>query len=77
MTQPLSIIEVDARGLRCPVPLLKTKQALRQAKVGDVVEVLSDDAGSAQDIPRWLHSEGFTLLVNECQENHCRFVIRR
>lgn len=41
--------ELDARGLRCPLPLLKAKQVLRDMAVGEVLRVLATDAGSVRD----------------------------
>ncbi len=41
--------EIDARGMSCPMPLLKAKQALRPLQVGEVLRVLATDAGSLKD----------------------------
>ena len=41
--------EMDARGLRCPLPLLKAKQALRELVTGEVLRVLATDVGSLKD----------------------------
>lgn len=43
------IAEVDARGLACPLPLLKAKQALRDLAVDDVIRVIATDAGTLKD----------------------------
>ena len=48
ITQPV-IAEVDARGLACPLPLLKAKQAMRHLEVNEVIRVIATDAGSLQD----------------------------
>lgn len=45
---------VDAKGLRCPLPLLKLKQALAKADIGDKVQVLATDGGSWRDIPAFV-----------------------
>ena len=47
-TQPVTC-ELDASGLRCPLPLLKAKQALRELVPGDLLRVLATDAGSVRD----------------------------
>jgi tRNA 2-thiouridine synthesizing protein A len=44
---------VDARGTACPGPLLAAKQAIGEIESGDVMEILSADAGTKRDIPRW------------------------
>lgn len=46
---------VDARGSFCPGPLMELIAALKMAAVGDEIEVLSTDKGSAHEIPEWLH----------------------
>ena len=44
---------VDARGTACPGPLLEAKKAIGTIKAGDVMEILSSDEGTKQDIPKW------------------------
>jgi len=50
--------EVDARGLRCPLPLLKAKQALNQTSVGSYIRVLATDAGSVRDFHAYADLSG-------------------
>ncbi|SMC62835.1 tRNA 2-thiouridine synthesizing protein A [Desulfocicer vacuolatum DSM 3385] len=44
---------VDTCGLSCPMPLLKTKKALKALKSGEILEVLGNDPGSKYDLPEW------------------------
>jgi len=46
---------VDARGSFCPGPLMELIAAMKMVQVGDELEVLSTDKGSANDIPEWIH----------------------
>jgi TusA-related sulfurtransferase len=55
-------IVVDARGSFCPGPLMELIARLKFAQVGDELEVLSTDKGSASDIPEWLNKVGHQLL---------------
>jgi TusA-related sulfurtransferase len=55
-------IVVDARGSFCPGPLMELIARLKFAQVGDELEVLSTDKGSASDIPEWVHKVGHQLL---------------
>ena len=55
-------IVVDARGSFCPGPLMELIARLKFAHVGDELEVLSTDKGSASDIPEWLNKVGHQLL---------------
>jgi len=56
-------IVVDARGSFCPGPLMELIARLKFAQVGDELEVLSTDKGSASDIPEWLNKVGHQLLA--------------
>lgn len=53
---------VDARGSFCPGPLMELIAAMKQAAVGDEIEVLSSDQGSASDIPIWIQKVGHEML---------------
>ncbi|MCC7081731.1 MAG: sulfurtransferase TusA family protein [Burkholderiales bacterium] len=55
-------IVVDARGSFCPGPLMELIARLKFAAVGEEIEVLSTDKGSAADIPEWLRKVGHELL---------------
>ncbi|MFN4290232.1 MAG: sulfurtransferase TusA family protein [Permianibacter sp.] len=72
--------QLDARGLRCPLPLLRAKQALAALAIGEVLEVLATDAGAARDIPAWCQLAGQQLVEQSTAvDGHAelRFVIRR
>ncbi len=53
---------IDARGSFCPGPLMELIAAIKSAQVGDELEVLSTDQGSAKDIPEWLNKVGHEHL---------------
>jgi len=53
---------LDLRGLRCPLPLLRLKQALHQRTTGAEVMVLTSDSGALRDIPAFLRQSGHALL---------------
>lgn len=53
---------VDAKGLNCPMPLLKAKLALNACKVGDVVRVLATDGGSVRDFHAFAELSAHTLI---------------
>lgn len=53
---------LDATGLSCPMPSVKTALALEQMKVGQVIEVLTDDPISKRDLPVWAQNTGNELL---------------
>ena len=53
---------VDARGTACPGPLLAVKQAIADIPQGGIVQVLSTDAGTKRDVPRWAKKKGYEYL---------------
>ncbi|HUW98749.1 MAG TPA: sulfurtransferase TusA family protein [Acidiferrobacter sp.] len=53
---------VDARGSFCPGPLMELIAAIKSASVGEELEVLSTDKGSADDIPEWVKKVGHAIL---------------
>lgn len=70
------IEELDACGLRCPLPLLKMRQALRQLPTGACLRVLANDVGSAKDIPHWLESSEHQLLELTQEGEQLMFLVR-
>jgi tRNA 2-thiouridine synthesizing protein A len=69
--------KVDARGLSCPLPLLKAKQALNSVGQGAVVEVMSDDPSSERDFNVFSKQSGHELLLVENLNNVFTFRIRK
>ena len=54
--------EVDARGLNCPLPILKAKKALAELQSGEVLKVLATDPGSVRDFQAFARQSGNELL---------------
>ena len=60
--------KIDARGAYCPGPLMELIAALKLIQIGDEIEVLSTDRGSAKDIPAWVskvHHEMVSTTEND------------
>ena len=57
--------EVDARGLNCPLPILKAKKALAAMESGQVLKVLCTDAGSVRDFQAFAKQTGNALLQQD------------
>ncbi|UYG00532.1 MULTISPECIES: sulfurtransferase TusA family protein [unclassified Halomonas] len=68
---------VDACGLACPLPLLKTKQALASIASGQLLEVVADDQGSWRDITSFTEQSAHTLEGREQRSGHYHFWIRK
>jgi tRNA 2-thiouridine synthesizing protein A len=59
-------VVLDASGLNCPMPILKTKKALSKMDAGQILEVISTDAGSVKDIEAFCNQTGNKLIsINE------------
>lgn len=67
---------VDARGSFCPGPLMELIAAMKMVQVGDELEVLSTDKGSASEIPQWLKKVGHEYLGTR-EENGVWYVTAR
>jgi tRNA 2-thiouridine synthesizing protein A len=68
---------VDARGLSCPMPIVKTALAVKSLASGELVEVLATDPGSQRDFVAWCRSTGHELAEQTVEGSVYRFVIRR
>ena len=66
---------VDARGLSCPMPIVKTAQAIRALPAGAVIEVLATDAGSVKDFAAWTRTTGNVLIEQSADGGIFRFVV--
>jgi len=69
-------ISIDARGSFCPGPMMELIKAIRQADVGDFVEVLSSDEGSLQDIPAWIAKAKHELIDTVTETDFNRFIVK-
>jgi len=70
-------ISIDARGSFCPGPMMELIKAIRQADVGDFVEVLSSDEGSLQDIPAWIAKAKHELIDTVTETDFNRFIVKK
>lgn len=68
---------LDARALRCPLPLLRTKQQLMKMQAGEVLEVRATDAGSWRDIPAYLSNSPHHLLAQSDTDGEYFYLIER
>ncbi|MEM1377908.1 MAG: sulfurtransferase TusA family protein [Pseudomonadota bacterium] len=68
----------NLRGLKCPLPVLKTQKRLREMAIGDQVWVETDDPLAALDIPHFCQEQSQTLVeAHELKEGGHRFLIER
>jgi tRNA 2-thiouridine synthesizing protein A len=78
MEQTVSIDrEVDARGLNCPLPILRTKKALNDMKSGQVLRILATDPSALRDFQAFAKQTGNELLQHVEQDGVFSFLLRR
>lgn len=69
--------ELDARGLLCPLPVLKAQKRLRAMPPGAILRVLATDPMAVIDVPNFCREQGHALLSSEAMGGHHQFRIRR
>lgn len=69
--------KLDCMGLFCPIPILKTRDALRGMIIGQVLEMTSDDPASEADMRSWTTRTGHELLEVDKHGAVYRFVVRK
>ena len=68
---------LDARGLKCPMPIVKTAQAIKNVVAGELLEVLTTDPGAVADFAAWSRATGNDIVEQNIQDGVYRFVLRR
>jgi tRNA 2-thiouridine synthesizing protein A len=73
----MGIIKLDLTGLKCPLPALKTRKALKSLKPGDLLEVHCTDPLSVIDIPNLIRETGDKVEIAERSEQRIVFLIEK
>jgi len=68
---------LDAKGLSCPMPLLRTKKEIGKLNSGQILEVLGTDPGSRNDLPGWCAKSGHEFLGEREDEGFIHFFIKK
>jgi tRNA 2-thiouridine synthesizing protein A len=68
---------LDAKGMNCPLPILKTKKALQGLETGKILEVLATDPGSVSDFRAFCRQTGNELVESAQEGSVYRFLIKR
>jgi tRNA 2-thiouridine synthesizing protein A len=69
--------ELDTRGMNCPLPILKTKKALAEMASGQVLKVVSTDAGSVKDMAAFANQTGNTLVSSAEEKGEYVFMMKK
>ncbi len=69
--------ELDARGLNCPLPILRTKKSLTDMASGQILKIVATDPGSVKDFAAFAKQTGNELLASETANNEFIFFMKR
>ena len=72
----MSTHQLNARGLLCPLPVIRTQDRIKALADGDTLEVLASDPGTLHDIPAWCRVHGHALMESTRLDGDFRFRIR-
>ncbi|SDQ95505.1 TusA-related sulfurtransferase [Virgibacillus subterraneus] len=68
---------LDAKGMACPMPIVKTKKAIKDINTGEVLEVHATDKGAKSDLTAWAKSGGHELLKDTEEDDVLKFWIKK
>ena len=68
--------EIDTRGLKCPLPILKAKKALAELQAGELLKVLATDPGSVRDFQAFARQTGHALVEQTGDKGEFVHVLR-
>jgi TusA-related sulfurtransferase len=66
---------IDARGSYCPGPLMELVRAIKEHQTGDVIDLLSSDEGSVNDIPKWVDKAGHKMVEVKEEDDFRHFIV--
>lgn len=73
----MTLTKLDLSGLKCPLPALKTRKALKGIAPGDRLEVISTDPLAVIDIPALINQTGDRIEITERIDNRTTFLIEK
>jgi tRNA 2-thiouridine synthesizing protein A len=68
---------LDAKGLACPMPIVKTKKAVEELNSGEVLEIHATDKGAKNDLTAWAKSGGHELVKDTEEDGVLKFWIKK
>ncbi|WP_409254192.1 sulfurtransferase TusA family protein [Bacillus sp. SCS-153A] len=68
---------LDAKGLACPMPIVKTKKAMNELQSGEILEIHATDKGAKSDLTAWAKSGGHELVKHEEENDVFKFWIKK
>jgi len=78
MTEEYKVdLELDLKGLLCPIPIVKVSQNIKNIPVGGVIKAIATDIGALADFPSWARTTGNEVLKTERKDKDLIFYIKR
>ncbi|MBD8069838.1 sulfurtransferase TusA family protein [Bacillus sp. PS06] len=68
---------LDAKGLACPMPIVKTKKAINELESGQILEIHATDKGAKNDLTAWAKSGGHEFIKHEEENDVFKFWIKK
>ena len=68
---------LDARGLNCPLPILRTRKALAGLGSGDTLKIIASDPGSVKDIDSFCNQTGHLLIASNDEQGEFTFIVKK
>lgn len=69
-------VEIDAKGMYCPMPIVKLKKATKNMEKGQILRLLSTDPGSKRDVPAWANKTGAKILEISEEDGVFKYLIK-
>ncbi len=70
-------VSIDCLGLYCPMPIIKTAEAIKKIEIGQVLEVIADDEGIVNDMPSWCKMTGHEYLGIEEDDDEFKTYVKK
>ncbi|MFC2005169.1 sulfurtransferase TusA family protein [Chloroflexota bacterium] len=78
MTEDIKVdLELDLKGLLCPLPMVKVSQNINKVPVGGIIRAVATDPGSLADIPSWARTTGNEVVKTERVDKEIIFYVKR
>ena len=72
----ISLIELDTRGLLCPLPVLKLRKAIHNIKPNEKIKLITDDPAAVVDVPHFCNEQGYQITESLQEKGHGLFIIK-
>jgi tRNA 2-thiouridine synthesizing protein A len=71
-----NLIELDTRGLLCPLPVLKLRKAIQNIKSKETIKLITDDPAAVVDVPHFCNEQGYQITETFKENGHDLFIIK-